>query len=345
MPAGQVLDIALRAYLPAHELIPSAAALPERITLSNIADVRRRAGLDWEPAAENQYRVRQLGAGAEAVEVVPGFKYVTRGEGGPVLGSLKDSYHLFHNEDLFGIAEAIGTAALEDGRDVRFLSGGQLQGGRRVYLLADLGQPRELAGDPSPLVRYMTLLSSHDGSGSVKVLGTLNRWFCTNAVRAVEMEAAAGAAAFSFRHTSRIKTRLRDARKAMTAALLQHDATEARIAEMIATPVKQPAVSEYLAQFALAMVVAKADPQRRHLAGMSPQREFAVNRVEGELRRVYESPTCEGIRDTAWGAFSAAVEYLDHVRPADSPDSLFMRTMALTERHKVTAYRLSRKAF
>ncbi len=343
MPSARTLDVALRAYRPAHELL--GAEVPERITLTNINAVREAAGLMWEPAAEPQYRVRKLGPGAESVEEVPGLKYVTRGEGGPVLGSLGTGYHLFGNAELFGIAETIGTAALEAGRQVRFLSAGEVHGGRRVYLLADLGEPRELPGDPSPYVRYMTLLSSHDGRGAVKVLGTANRWFCTNALRATEVQAAASAAAFSFRHTSKLAKRLEDSRKAMVAALTQHDAVEQRVREMLATPVTQPQVSEYLAQFALAMVVSKQTPHRAAQAAVSKARENALERLEGELRRIYDSPTCEGIRDSAYGPFAAVGEYLDNVRPAESPDSLFMRTMALTERHKVTAYAMARKAF
>jgi phage/plasmid-like protein (TIGR03299 family) len=343
MPAAHTLNVALRAYVPAFEQI--GAALPATtVTLTNIDECRRAAGLDWEPATEPQYRVRSMGMGAESVEPVDGLKYVTRGPGGPVLGSLSESYHLFSNAELFGVAETIGVAALERGREVRFLAGGEVAGGKRVYLLADLGT-YEIPGDPSPHVRYMTLLSSHNGGGSVKVLGTDFRWFCTNAVRAAEMQAAASGAAFSFRHTARIAKRLEDSRKAITAALLQHDKIAQATAEMLAVKIDARDASAYLRQFALAQVAVKGDRTRTEQAGRSAARANAVDKLEGDLAAILDSPTCEGIRGSAYGPFAAVVEYLDNVRPAVSPDTRFDRTMVYTERGKSLAYQLARDVF
>jgi phage/plasmid-like protein (TIGR03299 family) len=334
------LDVALRAYVPAFEQV--GHDLPtSQVLLSNIGEARRATGLTWEPATEAQYRVKKLGAGQESFEPVEGLKYVTRGEGGPILGSAKASYHLFRNAELFDIAEAIGAAALEQNRPVTFLRGGEIDGGKRVFLLADLGT-RELAGDPSPYVRDMPLLSRHDGSGAVKVLGTNMRWFCTNALRAAEVQAAAGGAAFSFRHTSRIGKRLEDSRKAIAAALLQHDAVQQHTEQLLARAIRPAQASAYLAQFALARVVSKGDPLRQQQAGVSPQRAHAVAAVESQLGRIFASATCEGIRDSAYGPFAAAVEYLDNVREASSADSRFVRTMVAVEPGKTLAFRLAR---
>lgn len=335
------LDIGLRAYVPAFEQI--GAPTPAIITASNIAEARRATGLTWEPAAEPQFR-RRL-AGGTALEPlheysrVDGLKYVTRDPGGPVLGSAKSTYTLFSNAELFAVAEAIGVAALHAGRAVRFVSGGELDGGRKVFLLADLGVT-EIPGDPSPHVRYMTLLSSHDGSGAVKVLGTDMRWFCTNALRAVELAAAATGAAFSFRHTAKLTRRLADAQKAITAALVQHDSIETVTRELLTRKVSTAQASQFLSQYALARVVSKGNPQRAAQAALSPQRAYAVAAVEAELRRVYASTTCDGIRDTAYGPLAAVVEYLDNTRRAAGPDARFTRTMIATEPGKVLAHRI-----
>lgn len=337
------LDVQLRAYVPAFEQL--GANLPEQtVTLSNIRQLRAATGLTWEPAAEEQYRKKALGDGFEAYEAVPGFKYVTRGVGGPILGSLGKGYSLFYNDELFGIAETIGVAALELGQKVTFLRGGETNGGRRVFLLADLGT-REIAGDPSPHVRYMTLLSSHNGRGAVKVLGTDMRWHCTNALRAAEMNAAANAAAFSFRHTTKLTTRLKNAQQAITAALVHHQAIDERTTEMLRRKVTTRSVSAYLQQFALAQVVSKGNPQRRDEADASKARENAVAALTGQLNAVWRSPTCARIRNTAYGPFAAVVEYLDNVRPSISADTRFDRTMVNTERGKVLAYDLARKLF
>lgn len=343
MPYVNELDVALRAYVPAYEQVGAALPSPQ-VTLTNIGAARQATGLTWEPATEPQYRVRVLGPGQESVEPVDGFKFVTRDVGGPVLGSLKSSYHLFSNGELFAVAETIGAAALELGRPVRFVSGGEIDGGKRVFLLADLGVT-EIPGDPSPHVRFMTLLSGHNGAGAVKVLGTDMRWRCTNALRAAEMQAASMAAAFSFRHTSKIARRLEDSRRAITAAMLQHDAIGERTREMLGTRVSPASASEYLQQFALAQVVAKANPLRAAQAALSKARENAVATLEAELADVYASETCDGIRDSAYGPFAAVVEYLDNRRPATSAGSRFDRTMVNSERGKILAFGLARKLF
>lgn len=341
MPFVTDLDVALRAYVPAYE--QAGAPLPRQVTLTNINQCREATGLTWEVATEPHYRVR-TNNGHDVVEKVDTYKYITRGEGGAILGSVGADYHLFYNEQVFGVAEAIGTAALEDGREVRFVSGGEIDGGKRVFLLADLGV-REIPGDPSPHVRFMTLLSAHNGGGAMKVLGTNMRWRCTNALRAAEIEAARSAAAFSFRHTSRIAARIADARKAITEALLHHDAIEARTAEMIGTKISAPKASDYLAQFALAQVVSKADPLRVAQASLSAQRATAVAKLETELHAVHDSGTCDGIRGTAYGAFAAVVEYLDNKRDAKSVDGRFSRTMVRAEPGKALAFGLARRLF
>lgn len=340
MPYVNELDVALRAYVPAYEQV--GARLPDVIT--NISAARQATGLTWEPATEPQYRIRRLGPGMESAEIVAGLKYVTRGEGGPVLGSVKARYQLFGNGELFEVAEALGLAATDEGHEVRFLAGGETDGGRKVYLLADLGTV-DIPGDPSPHNRFVTLLSSHNGTGALKVLGTDFRFFCTNALSAVEMAAAASGAAFSFNHTTRVAKRLADARQAITAAVLQTDAIAERTREMLATRVSPAHARGYLSEFALATVIAKADPHRERYAAASPLRQRAVDAVEQELRTVWQSPTCDGIRDTAYGAFAAVVEYLDNRRPAKTAETRFTRTMLAVEPGKKRAYDLARRMF
>lgn len=347
MPTVKDLDVALRAYVPAFDHI--GIPTPEAVTLSNMNTIRNVTGLTWEPALEPQFRRRPITdddgveiPGMEAYEEVEGRRYITRGVHGPILGSATGSYHTFLNEELFGIAETIGVVAMEDGRAVTCLAGGQIHGGKRVFLLFDLGVT-ELAGDPSPHVRYMTLLSSHSGNGAIKVFGTSMRWHCTNALRAMEVEAAKQAAAFAFRHTANARARLADSRQAIAKAMLQHDAIEERSAAMLATRAAPARVSEYLAQFALAHVVSKVEKGKEQL--MNDQRQKAVTGVERELSVILASSTCDGIRDSAYGAFAATVEYLDNVRQATSYDTQFERTMVNTERSKVLGFQLARKIF
>jgi phage/plasmid-like protein (TIGR03299 family) len=337
MPFMSDLDVALRAYVPAFE--QAGRAIPATITATNISKVRKTAGLDWEPVIESQYRRRPGPSGDPFdgyFEEVPEYKYVTRGEGGPIIKSANASYPLFSNGELFEVAEAIGIAGIDLGREVRFVAGGELYGGKKVYLLADLGVT-EIKGDPSPHVRTALLLSGHDGSAALKVIGTSLRFRCTNAIRAAELDAKAAGTAFTFRHTSRMAARIADAQTAIKAAMFQHDLIEKTTRELLAVKVTKARATAYLSQFALAQVISKSDPQRASQAAESHQRRHAVAGVDRELRAIFASPTCDGIRGTAYGPFAAAIEYLDNARDASGPDARFKRTMIEKERGKVLA--------
>lgn len=336
------LDVGLRAYLPSWS--PVSSPLPEQITLTNMDEARHATGLDWEPSTEPQYR-RETMTGVPGAAVgfteVSGYKYVTRGEGGPVLDSANSSYHVFRNAELFAVAEAIGVAGLQLGREVKFVAGGEINGGRRVFLLADLGA-RQIPGDPSPHVRYLGMVSSHDGSAALKVIGTDLRWFCTNAIHASELDAKNRGTAFSFRHTSRIAKRVEDATTAMSAAMYQLDQVDTMTEQLLAAPMSPRAMSEYIGQYALARVIGKADPARSDKAEGSHQRQKALTTVIDKLGALVAGPSCDGIRDTAYGALAATVEFLDHHRAATSDDARFSRTMLDTQPGKQLAVRILR---
>jgi phage/plasmid-like protein (TIGR03299 family) len=333
------LDVAARAYRPAWEHEGIGAVLPH--TIDDVDAARTATGLDWEPATEAQYRREQLGADAVGFSEVGAYKYVTRGEGGPVLDSANRSYRVFSNAELFDVAQAIGRAGVELGRPVRYVAGGEVNGGRRVYLMCDLGVT-ELPGDPSPHVRYLGLVSSHDGSAALKVIGCDQRWACTNMIHAAEVDARARGHAFSFRHTSRMQKRLADAHTAITAALYHLDIVETASRELLGVKVSARQREAFIERYALARTISKADAARAAQAAGSPKRSEALAFTAGHLRAILDSPTCRGIDGTGYGLLAATVEFLDHRRASTGPDGLFNRTVVNVERGKSLALTILR---
>lgn len=318
------LDTTLRAYTPAWETVGHTT--PATITQSNIAEVRRATGLTWEPAIEPVFR-RSLAGGTDIdplyvyEEPRKGknalHQYVTRGEGGNILDITKGTYHLFSNRELFDVAEALGLAGIEAGREIKFVAGGEMEGGSKVFLLADLGV-RTIPGDPSPHASYMGLLSGHDGSAALKVIGTDLRWSCTNMIKAAEIGAKANGTAWTFRHTSRMATRVDAAKKAIAKTLYQIDDVDRLTRELLAVKVTPALGTEYIRQFALSRVISKGDALRRGEAELSHQRATALAKTTQALTDILASRTCDGIRDTGYGLYAAAVEFFDNVRPARS---------------------------
>jgi len=342
MASTTELDVKLRAYVPVWERF--GAPLPATITATNIADARRATGLDWEPTAEPVYRALD----GSDVHYEPKdnknrakYKFITRGLHGPDLDVANGTYRIFTNAEMFAVAEAIGIAGLERGQDVRFVSGGELSGGRKVYLMADLGTVH-IPGDPSPHVRYVGFINGHDGSASVKVIGTSTRWFCTNQFRAAEIDGRSAGTAFSFRHTARVGDRVEKAKKALIAALFQHKVVEDATAELLCIRISAPQRDAFVDRFTLSRIEAKAtssDPER---AALSKLRQQALDNSRDILHAILASRTCEGIAETAYGPLAAAVEFLDHHRGEKTTDGTFSRQAINTDRDKILAVRTMR---
>lgn len=343
------LDIAQRAYIPSWEHI--GAELPEEFT--DIDAARRAANLDWEPTVEPVFRRERRGGTdaepfyeyAEPVgdklgsdgQPAPLFKLVTRGPGGPVLDCANRSYQLFGNGEMFEVARAIGQAGAAAGRPVRFVSGGEVAGGKRTFLMADLGTT-ELRGDPSPHVRYLGIVNGHDGGAALKVIGTDLRWWCTNQIKASEMLAKQNGTAFTFRHTGNIAARVAGAQQAIIAAMRQLELVHDESQRLLEVKVTARQRQEFIEQFALARTITKTDVRRAAEAQRSPQRANALEAVTGSIAEILASPTCEGIADTAYGLFAATVEFLDHKREARGGfEGVFGRTVLNTEPAKQLA--------
>lgn len=319
-----------------------ASPLPPQIT--EPGEAAAMAGLDWEPHFEPQYRRRRAGGSDErprweyfeAVDEDSGkplFKYVTKGPGGRVLDSANRTYTTFANLECFQVAQAIGTAGGQLGKPVTFVAAGEINHGKKIFLMADMGT-YELPGDPSPHTKYLGLLNGHDGSAALKVIGTDNRWACTNMIHAAEMDARQKGHAFSFRHTSKIAQRVHDAEQAIIAALHQMDLVARVSRQLIEQKTSAMQRNAYIEQFALAKIVGRGNPYRANEAEGSYQRENALAGITTKLSTILGSQTCTGINGTAYGLLAATVEYLDHHRPSTGPDSLFSRQMMVMDRDK-----------
>jgi phage/plasmid-like protein (TIGR03299 family) len=301
------------------------AALGQQFSapVTSIKELRDAAGLNWEPAEEPQYRLRN-----GAYEQVPGYKYVTHSTTGNVIASTNSTFNLFSHADMLSVANTLLELAPR-GITLEYQAGGPLYGGKRVWLCAQLGEPIFLPGDNSPYVNHLVLANNHDGHGSLKVLPVEHRIACANALHRAEMDAAGRMAAFVFRHTSGIDKRVADAKKALAATMAQFNRVQETGKELLGVKLTKAGRSEILAEHALRVVL------RRDLKGIktpadvkaSPVALSAVDATVAELETLLGSATCAGIQNTAWGVYQAMVEHADHMRPTLSPDRYVVRTV------------------
>lgn len=124
------------------------------------------------------------------------------------LGIVGTRYNLFDNESLFAFGDD-----LTNGRR-RWETAGSLSGGRQVF--AALADPDDIVLDPNGsadvIKKYLTLTTSHDGSGKIVAKKTNTRVVCKNTLNIAMRE---NGAEFSIRHTQKLEERLAEARKTL----------------------------------------------------------------------------------------------------------------------------------
>jgi phage/plasmid-like protein (TIGR03299 family) len=144
---------------------------------------------------------------------IDGFPTETFGifkNGSEWLGSVGNQYVPFQNAEM---AQTIVEAS--EAIDIETNRGGLLQGGRKVYLQAQL--PNEFIGN-SGIKRWITCTNSHDGSSSISFGSTNTVIVCENTFHRANREGS------RFRHTmnasERVKSAMLDMKLALNADIL-----------------------------------------------------------------------------------------------------------------------------
>jgi phage/plasmid-like protein (TIGR03299 family) len=290
----------------------------------------------WEPVAEPIYRKRyrqdRVNLPPRVVfEEISGSYLNARSDDDEPLGVVPDTFVTVTNGEMWDIAEIIEG---QDKGSVMYETGGSLKGGRKVWLLLRLRDPIEIAGDPrGATIPYYGLQNSHDASGSFRGQATLTRIVCANTAQAADLESEARGTSFEFHHTKNIRTRVEQAQEALagwrTALVAWKEKSEAMVKEPITAWQRE----EFITRF-----IPMPPPH-----AVSDIVEANVTRARWQLKEILVGPTCEGISLTTYGLVQASVEYLNHVRKAQSRESRFKR--AYLDRNQITvdAVRIARE--
>lgn len=286
----------------------------------SIEEAREWAGVTWEPEycpVYNEYSTE-----------IEGFKGIRRDDNGFMLNIARDSYEIIPNQETFEIVwSVIGHGAFLD-------TAGSIRDGRQVWALAHLDEPIVIPGDKSLLFPYLTMLSSHDGTASCKVMPTTIRVVCANTFQMALSEGDRTGYQLSFRHTKRVKDRIEQAKQAISttqnfAEKWKNDATELVELKVSAAGMKQ---------FVMEMFpVGKIEVSDRQASNILLNRSSLQHILENSV-------TLDGIRDSAYGLVQGAGEWLDHFRSYRSSDAYISRTLLRAEPEKKRAVALAVKA-
>jgi phage/plasmid-like protein (TIGR03299 family) len=313
------------------------------------AQARTLAGLDWDPIEVPLYEEVPVGdTGVTAMMPIDDFKQIKRSDTLARLAVAGDGYQLI-THDVFGeVFEHILDAS--DG-EVQYETAGSLDGGRKVWALARLGEQRHLNGDPSPLQPYLALLTSHDGKAALRVIDTCVRIVCMNTWHAADIDSTQRGSSYSFKHTKNWRVRLEDAKNALTTSRAQIENTIAEAEGMLRERVTAAQARWFIREFAvhrtIRNTVGKRAATKRELKARLDQPRVAasVEFTTAKLTELMDSVTTQGIRGTVYGLVQAAGEFSDHYRETKSQETLLARTMfADSEPLKLAAVRLARQA-
>src|ERR1022692_227587 len=293
------------------------------------AEARKLAGLDWDPIATEVYALADLTSdGSPRYEPIDGWKCIARSDNGAVLSLNRDTYTVIDHGEMGEIVEAVLAQP-----NVRWETAGVLDEGRSVWCLALLDEPITLPGDDSPPLPYLAITNRHDGTGACALRATAVRIVCANTFSAAELEGERTGATFSFIHKSSWRTRIEEARRAVTGAQAEMRRYSDLARDLLAIHVSPAQRELFITQFI------PKPPE-----GLITDRVARnVEEARKALRLLFDSATNEQIAGTAYGLVQAAGEYLDHVRTARSWETRLNRTLIRPEPLKHKALTLVRE--
>lgn len=257
-----------------------------------VAHAMRAARLDWTVRLRDLW-FRPLNADGTTGEPKSCGRFaVVRDTDQQMLGHVGGDYVPLQNSEAFGVLNA---ACEQHG--VVIETAGALGKGERVWMLARLPESVEpVAGDR--VDGYMLLLTGHDGWQTYQGLPTAVRVVCANTLA---MALAAGQAPIKLFHRKKELEQMEMVAVTITkavAALRKTGETFAKLAE------KRMTLEQMDAYFSAVLGV---------------EDNASTQMVNRKLRLLELAQTGRGVElapGTAWVAFNAVTEFVDHGRPA-----------------------------
>ena len=246
------------------------------------------AGMDWTVSTTELYTNT-----AGFYEPVEGRVATMRDDTQDLLGFVSDRYQPVQNTESFRFFDEIVGAG-----DAVYHTAGTLWGGRKIWILAHMGNGEYKLDNGDQLESYILLDNSHDGGSALRMRMTPIRVVCSNTLAS----ATRGDAVFAARHTSGITGRVAEARDLLGLNKVYMDRFMGQCNE-VADKAFDGLDMDRLTRKLLNLKAEKPIWNQR-----------GIKTTHGEkMRSLFWSG--EGNRgETRWDAFNAVTEFLDYER-------------------------------
>jgi phage/plasmid-like protein (TIGR03299 family) len=223
-----------------------------------------------------------------------------RSTGATPLGVVAQKYQVIQEAEAFGFLDSI-----VDSGDALVSAAGLLNDGRRAFCTLKLPS-NILIGGVDAVDMYLFCVTSHDGTLATTAAATPIRVVCQNTVTA----ALAGATrTWKVRHTPGASKKIEEARRALDLSFSYEDAFKVEAEALLATKVTK---KQYEAMVKVLFPAPAKDAKA--------QATTAYESKLGTLMGLWSADTQVDIKNTAWGAYNALVEYGDWFRGTRGAD-------------------------
>ena len=255
----------------------------------NSADALKAAGLDWNVVVGDA--VLKL---ADGSYVETDKKITYRDSDNKPLGFVSDQYSVVQNIDAFSF-----TDKLIDTGEVKYETAGSLDGGKKVFLLANLPETVILGDKVMP---YLLFSNSHDGTSSVRVTATPVRVVCQNTLNLALDKAQR---IWSFIHKGDIMTKVHEAQVTLK-NMKDYMEEEKKEAERLAS-IKIG--NDELQKFMEYMFPAEDK------ANLTHRKARNVIYLRDAFMQRYNADDLANFKGTGWGLVNAASDFASHTKP------------------------------
>lgn len=257
----------------------------------------RLAELDWDVTAKPLY----LDDGT----LVPGKVANVRSSDNKVLGVVGTSYKIVQNKEAFDFVDAV----LNNGDvEVKFETAGALDGGRRIWLLANL-PARRVVGDE--VVPYLVFTNSHDGYYAITAAMTPTRVVCQNTLTAALGNTKRK---WTVRHVGNFQAKLNVAQHTLGLASKYMDAFIDK-----ADVLEQIKITQKKFDDILNAVFPLKEQEEGEEVSRTNQNVIKLRSGVTDIWRTADD--LQPFRNTAWGVVNAFADFASHAEPLRKTDT------------------------
>lgn len=264
--------------------------------LDNVATAEeaiKAASLDWKVTKEPIY----LKDGREI-----GDKFATvREDTKDILGIVGHVYRPLQNKEAFSFFDAVVGS-----KDAIYHTAGALGVGERIWILAKLPGEIQVIGE-DVTEKYLLLTNTHDGSGAINMMFTPIRVVCQNTLNVAMRD---NVRKQSVRHTGTMGLRVADVAEGLGIIHQRFEAFGEAARALTKVQVNIQGWEHYAKNVGL--------------IPNEPEMSTRAKNILEEVSSLFEygkGNNLPGVKGTAWAAFNAVTEYVDHVRTAKGSDS------------------------